>query len=109
MTEFLMPSSQSCIQEPLAPVTSLPTAKFCLLSHREMPSGIQHPEYPYQPKAGPAENRGAAAGRDSEQEPKLDVWCPLQKSFFLHCLNWERDSPKLTHGSSPEGPWQEMC
>lgn len=73
MTEFLMHFSQSCIQEPFAPVTMLPTAKFCLLPHREMPSGIQHPKYPYQPEAGPAENRGVAAGRDSEQEPKLGV------------------------------------
>jgi len=73
MTEFLMPFFQSCIQEPLAPVALLPTVKFCLFSHREMPSGIQRSEYPYQPQAGPAENRRAAAGRDAEQEPKLGV------------------------------------
>lgn len=101
MTEFLMPFSQSCIQEPLASGTLLPTVKFCLVPHREMV--FQHPEYPHQPKAGPAGNRGAAAGRNSEQDPKLGVWCPLQRDFFLHCLSWKRDGPKLTRGSSSRG------
>lgn len=96
-----MPFSQSCIQEPLTPLTLLPTVKFCLLPHREMV--FQHPEHPHQPKAGPAGNRGAAVGRNSEQDPKLGVWCPLQRDFFLHCLSWKCDSPKLTRGSSSCG------
>lgn len=68
MSEFLVPFSQSCVQEPLAPVTLLPAAAFCPLSRREMPSGSQHPDHPYQPHTAPAGKGEAAAGRDSEQK-----------------------------------------